>query len=275
MASINRIANVTRWDLITNWKGYRSLAISFTLAYVIGLCIMNWNCRFSVLYTQETFSVLQWSGIMIMNIAMLMTFPCLISSFISAKQKKISYLMLPASMTEKLLSRMVICFILFPIMLLACFFLGDLIHYLVMVPWMPEGSTNLAFFDFFSHWHSIFPSLVATNSNGETTYMYFDFINVLLLPTTYLFMGGCLFTKRAIIKTWGIGIVALVMFGLFMDNVGAELLWNWMHNIEPKKAATITRWVANTIALGMNITFACVGYKHFVNREIVKNRRFL
>ncbi|MCQ2245227.1 MAG: hypothetical protein MJZ69_00375 [Bacteroidaceae bacterium] len=272
MASIKRIANVTRWDLITNWKGYRSLAISFTLAYVIGLCIMNWNCRFS---TQETFSVLQWGGIMSMSVAMLMTFPCLISSFISDKQKKISYLMLPASMTEKLLSRMFICFILFPIMLLVCFFLGDLIHYLVIIPWMPEGSTNLAFFDFFSHWHSLFPSLVATNSNGETTYMYFDFINVLLLPTTYLFMGGCLFTKRAIIKTWGIGIVVLVLFGMFMDKTGGHLLNSWMNTIGETNAATIARWGGNIIALGMNITFAYVGYKHFVNREIVKNRRFL
>ena len=270
--STKNIIEITKWDLSCSWKsrtmnwmGY--LGIAF-------LCMM-------LSYTTSPSTV---GGLLcFMFLVFCWRAQTDLSCNLDRKTQRIAYFMLPASMQEKLLSRLIIALIITPVSILVAFLAADALAH--MCRWLAGASSapsfvgqfwhiaNRAFFS--SHDPEIHVNTVHINSNSiqwETSKITNILGVVFMLCST--FMCGCIWTRKAWIKQ--IALIIAIPFTLslvFSMIVAYTDLENYLeHGHITVSFLNGVELVYDILLIILCIVCSWIGYRAWMRRDITESK---
>lgn len=258
---MNKIMKLIKWDLITNRHAY---TLQLLAAY--GLCLIS--MLLPVIQGKTDYATYgnytDDPGDYIAEFYLLTYGACLtqISAPYTGKQSRISMLMLPASMQQKLISRLIVVAVILPLSLFLAVIAADLTH-------LALGSIFISVNDGGSL-YSYMPSFIDQfrwhiTPIGIGSYDIMTIIRFLTgLITDYgltLFALACglLWTRYALLKT---GICCILIQIIYYSNLGhtGELRMNEI--------------IAFVLCYSFIIFMLCLGYRTFINREL-SEKKFL
>lgn len=267
------IINLIRWDLISHQKAHFNSCIGlFGFAVITG---MIWN--FVGVSSMQPLGSL-WGGLFVLVYILMLTN---ISSILHTKTDRISYLMLPASMNEKLVSRLLICMVILPIPYMLSIMAGDIIQYLLNLIVFQSSSCHLHSGDFLAYVFSPAFSkghFMIRVGDWTLSSLLWSFASLASI-VSFLFMCGCLWTKHAVIKSLGLGaglsIIAIGLtatLGYLADKVGIiEALKSYADGRENFNADFWGYMQVVGFLFYTCWSAAClwIGYRKFINRQVI------
>lgn len=271
------IINLIRWDLISHQKAHFNSCIGlFGFAVITGII---WN--FVGVSSMQPLGSL-WGGLFVLVYILMLTN---ISSILHTKTDRISYLMLPASMNEKLVSRLLVCMVILPIPYIASILVGDIVQYLLNLVLLQSSDCRLYSGGFLAYVFSPFfgkGHFIIHFGNHEFSSLLWSFASFFSW-ISYLFMCGCLWSKHAVLKSFGL------CAGLFIIFIGLMAMMGFLAEecgiIEAFKAYAESREHFNEDFWGFLqiiglIFFICwsviclwIGYRKFTNRQIIDTKK--
>lgn len=273
----NNIINLIRWDLMSHLKANFNSCIGFFGFAVVTGIIWSITGTFPI---QPLGSL--WGGTFVLVYILMLTN---ISVTLLTKTDRISYLMLPATMNEKLVSRLLICMVILPIPYMLSMIVGDIVQYLLNAVIFQSSNSHLHSGDFlayvfspaFSKGH--FMIHVGDWTFSSLIWSFASFASIVC----YLFMCGCLWTKHAVMKSLGLGA------GLFIIATGLTATLGYLADkvgiIEALKSYAESRENFSTefwgyLQLVGLLFFTCwsaaclwIGYRKFINRQAIDVNR--
>lgn len=281
--NFSRLVSVIKRDLVENWKTnlYRILTcyIIFSLIFIFMMYGMNHS---SEGYFYERFCG-NVTGIVYIGLNIYMYyFASLILEPMRTKEKRISYLMLPATLGEKFVSRALYVTI-GTLIIFGCGLLLAELTRLLFVPILgiPEEFGRFCLTDV---WHRILAENQKPVIYGDPTYSYtllVMFITVLITWSHSLYiLGGSFFRKHAFIKTMGLCFVLMILFGNFFVRIFEgtnpefiEWLEDWTKE-DPVQKANIALSIGFTFFLILTVLNWALSYRLFAKSQITERKLF-
>lgn len=263
---MNTIMNLLKWDITTNKRLYSLYALGVFgtfFAIMIFPLISGSKTEHEVFdgyirtYASQNASIVATMMVLFSSIMLTM-----ISAPYDGKQNRISLLMLPATMKQKFIERLLFVLVFVPVTLLILAVTADLLHLLT-------GCVFMALRDDL-HLHSysfeIFPLL--WDFIGSS--LLRDDILITSLYIMYGIMCGSLWTKRALPKSIGLGIAITMAF------VAGMSVWGVLLMMLPQSTREFYYDISGIIIfinmLLLNALMACIAYKVFVNRQVTEQK---
>lgn len=278
--NFSRLVSVIKRDLVENWKTnlYRILTcyIIFSLIFIFMMYGMNHS---SEGYFYERFCD-NVTGI-VYNIYMYY-FASLILEPMRTKEKRISYLMLPATLGEKFVSRALYVTI-GTLIIFGCGLLMAELTRLLFVSILGI-SEEFGRFCLADVWHRILAENQEPTFYGESDYSYtllIMFFTVLITWSHSLYiLGGSFFRKKAFIKTMGLCFLLMILFGNFFVQIfeGTEPeLIKWLEDwteANPTQAANTFLSIGFSLFLLLTVLNWGLSYKLFATSQITERKLF-
>lgn len=266
------IINVIRWDLTIHKKDYINgwLAI-IGFAKLTGLI---WGLTNEVNYAQELGRF--WGAGFTIVWCILITG---ISNTMQTKTQRIASLMLPASMNEKLVSRMLTYLVIYPVGVIGCLLIGDTIQYLLNLVFHGSEGCHFAFPYFCDYLVSpMFSAGHFSISFGNLSFVN-SFTNFLTLVffLSYAFLCGCMWTKHGLLKGIVTFTVGMVLIAASMAFIGYLLTGNYNWEVSEETGSAIVRTIAivfSIVALTLSVFFIWLGHRKYTNRQVIDNKNW-
>lgn len=264
------IINVTRWDLATHKKDYMNGWLAFAgFAILTGLI---WGITNEMNYAQELGKF--WGAGLTIIWSVMITG---ISNTMHTKTQRIAALTLPASMNEKLVSRMLTYLVIYPLGLIVCLLAGDVIQYLLNL--ILKGSEGAHFASPYFIGYLVSPMFSAgyfsINFGNLTFVSTLTNLMVLVFFLSYAFLCGCMWTKHAFLKGIGTFTLGMILLATLMAFIGYLITGetNWEISEESVEALHKTICIIfSIICLSLSAFFIWLGYRKFVNRQVIDNK---
>ena len=284
--SFSRLVSVIKRDLVENWKTnlYRILTcyIIFGLIFIFMMYGMNHSSGNSAEYFYERFCG-NVTGIIYIALNLYMCyFASLILEPMRTKERRISYLMLPATLGEKFVSRALYVTI-GTLIIFGCGLLMAELTRLLFVPILGV-SEEFGRFCLADVWHRILAENQEPTFYGESDYSYtllIMFFTVLITWSHSLYiLGGSFFRKKAFIKTMGLCFLLMILFGNFFVQIfeGTEPeLIKWLEDwteANPTQAANTFLSIGFSLFLLLTVLNWGLSYKLFATSQITERKLF-
>lgn len=264
---MNTIINLLKWDITTNKRLYSLYALGVFgtfFAIMIFPLISGSKTEYEVFdgyvrtYASQNASIV---------VTMMVLFSSIMLTKISApydgKQNRISLLMLPATMKQKFIERLLFVLVVTPVTLLVLAIVADLLHLLT-------GCVFMALRDNL-HLHSYSLELFPLLWDGISSILFRDEVLIASLYIMYGIMCGSIWTKRALPKSIGLGI-AIIMILVTITPIYGISLAMLPASIREFYNEYMLPIVTFIVILLADVLMACIAYKVFVNRQVTEQK---
>lgn len=279
--SFTRLMAVMKRDMMENWKTnlYRLIACysGAAMAFLFGMYGVLSGNRGETGETQYLGFCNTFHSILIfVTFFYLMICASRIMEVMNTKNKRISYMMLPATIGEKFISRVIyVCIISMVIFFIGLFF-AELTR-LALLPLFdaPEEFYRFCLFDIMSvsldDTIRLNPGLYTGENSVEIISYLFVISNCLWGHSIYI-LGGTYFKKHPFVKTWGIMIALFVIAAYIFGNMIAKELFLYFDPTDENF------WIGtNTISivfLVLTVINWTLSYHLFRNSQITDRKLF-
>lgn len=279
--SFTRLMAVMKRDMMENWKTnlYRLIACysGAAMAFLFGMYGVLSGNRGETGETQYLGYCNTFHSILIfVTFFYLMICASRIMEVMNTKNKRISYMMLPATIGEKFISRVIyVCIISMVIFFIGLFF-AELTR-LALLPLFdaPEEFYRFCLFDIMSvsldDTIILNPGLYSGENSVEIISYLFVISNCLWGHSIYI-LGGTYFKKHPFVKTWGIMIALFVIAAYIFGNMIAKELFLYFDPTDENF------WIGtNTISivfLVLTVINWTLSYHLFRNSQITDRKLF-
>ncbi|WP_418698077.1 hypothetical protein [Bacteroides sp.] len=221
--SLNRFASVCRKEMVENWKTY---VLRSVMVYGILAIAFVWRGYFEYRYMGTSAPDIDpvWGFESTMFLCGLVAWGCISASFamerMKSKTSRIVVLMTPATMFEKFFSRWLIATCGFLVVYFVAFKMADWTRVAVYALSYPDLDmiTSFPLWQFCTnggHFYEV--------SVGNEALM---FVSGYLVIQSFFFLGGVVWPKNALVKTFAAGISIVVVYVLFSITLGKAILPN-------------------------------------------------
>lgn len=286
--SFTRLMAVMKRDMMENWKTnlYRFIGVytGAAMAFLFGMYGILSSDRGETGEAQYAGFCDTFHSILIfVTFFYLLICASRIMEVINTKNKRISYMMLPATTGEKFISRVIyVCIISMVIFFVGLFF-AELTR-LALLPLFnaPEEFHRFCLFDIMS---VSFYDTIHINPEaygGSSTFMSYLFLisNGLWGHSIYI-LGGTYFRKQPFRKTWGICMAAFFLILYLLVNISDEgsliYILKWMEDLADKSSCINEEVIFSTISmffLVLTVINWTLSYHLFRNSQITDRKLF-
>ena len=279
--SISRLGLVMKRDLMENWNTnlYRFLGPYAAILFVMLVCYMNEMTNF-----KEFASIIAGSFGCILFIGG-SYYASYIMETMNTQQKRISFLMLPATSFEKFVVRGLYVTIGFFVLSIIALFLAEVTRYIFLPLFdMPDTFQQSTLPDVFARLNIFADTTSLTLSNTWPEEQYYSVLLGQICSLLYMgwmhsfyILGGCYWQKHAFWKTLGLMIVAYVLVLTVFVNVLMELMENnWEKYFEELES------IFGGLTINQSLTFFSVlflvlivlnwwlSYRCFTRSQVIK-----
>ena len=279
--SISRLGLVMKRDLMENWNTnlYRFLGPYAAILFVMLVCYMNEMTNF-----KEFASIIAGSFGCILFIGG-SYYASYIMETMNTQQKRISFLMLPATSFEKFVVRGLYVTIGFFVLSIIALFLAEVTRYIFLPLFdMPDTFQQSTLPDVFARLNIFADTTSLTLSNTWPEEQYYSVLLGQICSLLYMgwmhsfyILGGCYWQKHAFWKTLGLMIVAHVLVLTVFVNVLMELMENnWEKYFEELES------IFGGLTINQSLTFFSVlflvlivlnwwlSYRCFTRSQVIK-----
>lgn len=199
----------------------------------------------------------------------------------TTKQRRITFLALPASRTEKLLARWLYAVPFWFLMVLTAFCAADLLRYVVqpaigpnspglMITWLWTNMGELLrnFMEMYRDTQNIDP----TNFQMITALIVMYLSNLLFSHSTYI-LGSSLFPRFPWLVTTGIIWVFTSVVSILMVTMGVESMGRFIENLDEEKAL-LYMYVFSGVMVVLSIVFYVLAVRVFRRMQVI-NHKFM
>lgn len=267
---MNRILNVLKWDITTHKRTYMWQAASYLgVLFVIMLMPMMVN---GADYGHSYFA---HEVISFINTLTFLLYLTLLSAPYDGKQRRISMLMLPATMREKLAARLLFVLVVVPVSLLLLTVVADIASMLLAML-LTVSAKPLHDSYTLTTLHEIYAFLRDVFRTYDDSWMGVEFIafNIAhrLFFLIFPLMCGALWTRKALLKSIVLGVVVLAV-NLFLTGFAGffgVMLLNFNCVIEsPSGFSPIFFVTTVTLCIyAIDALMLYIGYRAFVRRQL-------
>ena len=269
--SFARLMMVMKRDLVENWRNnlhnllsiYGAFLISALMSYVTisdktdSSIYFAYRLGFFIAVGFITFFVLHINAAHIMDV-------------MNTKERRMAYLMLPATKAEKFVSRAIHVTLGTVVMIIVTLFLAEITR-LMLFPLIgaPEVLQHFCLFDF----HEIFfdkfywSELDVTELEKFKNVAILNSISWFLASHSAFILGGTYFYKRPVVKTFGTIILGFTVLSFILS------LWNPFHAL-PIVKFEVAIWTSCFIALAIVITNWALSYYLFTRSQVTERVNF-
>ncbi|WP_299230317.1 hypothetical protein [uncultured Bacteroides sp.] len=276
--SFTRLMAVMKRDMMENWRTnmYRLIGVytGAAMAFLFGMYgVLSGNRRETGEIQYESFCNTFHSILTFVIFFYLMICASRIMEVMNTKNKRISYMMLPATIGEKFISRVIYVCITSMVIFFVGLFFAELTR-LALLPLFdaPEEFHRFCLFDimsvsFYDTIH-INPEVYGTSS---TFISYLFLISNGLWGHSIYILGGTYFRKHPFIKTWGIMILLFVIIAYIFGRMVAKELFSYFDPTD------VDLWNVNIISivfLVLTVINWTLSYHLFRNSQITDRKLF-
>ena len=269
--SFSRLMMVMKRDLVENWKQYLQSALAIYSAFLISALMSyvgtkgivdssiyySYRLGFFIAVSIITFIIIHISAGHIMDI-------------MTSKEKRIAYLMLPATQTEKFVSRALQVTVGTLIIIIATLFLAEITR-LMLFPLLGASKAlqHFCLFDFNNVYMNSFywTSVDVSELEEFKTEAILNSISWYLLSHSIFILGGTYFYKRPVVKTFGLIILVLTAFSFISS------FWNPIGQLQTVNFK-ISIWASSFIALAITIINWWLSYFLFTRSQVTERINF-
>lgn len=276
--SFTRLMAVMKRDMMENWRTnmYRLIGVytGAAMAFLFGMYgVLSGNRRETGEIQYESFCNTFHSILTFVIFFYLMICASRIMEVMNTKNKRISYMMLPATIGEKFISRVIYVCITSMVIFFVGLFFAELTR-LSLLPLFdaPEEFHRFCLFDimsvsFYDTIH-INPEVYGTSS---TFISYLFLISNGLWGHSIYILGGTYFRKHPFIKTWGIMMLLFVIIAYIFGRMVAKELFSYFDPTD------VELWNVNIISiifLVLTVINWTLSYHLFRNSQITDRKLF-
>ena len=269
--SFARLMMVLKHDFVENWKNNLNNLLSIYGAFLISALMsyatisdktdssiyFAYRLGFFIAVGFITFFVLHINAAHIMDV-------------MNTKEKRIAYLMLPATKAEKFVSRAIQVTVGTFVMIIVTLFLAEITR-LMLFPLIgaPETLQHFCLFDF----HEIFFDKFYWSEVDVTELEEFKLpatLNVIawfLVSHSAFILGGTYFYKRPVVKTFGTIVLGFTALSFILS------LWNPFHAL-PIVKFEVAIWTSSFIALVIIVANWALSYFLFTRSQVTERVNF-
>lgn len=279
--SFTRLMAVMKRDMMENWKTnmYRLIACysGAAMAFLFGMYgVLSGDKGETGEIQYESFCNTFHSILTFVTFFYLMVCATRIMEVMNTKNKRISYMMLPATNGEKFISRAIYVCITSMVIFFVGLFFAELTR-LALLPLFdaPKEFSSFCMFDiisvsFYDTIH-INPEAYGTSS---TFIPYLFLISNGLWGHSIYILGGTYFRKHPFVKTWGICMVAFIIFAYIFINLSRESIILSIENETLWADTEVLLQILSIIFLAFTVFNWTLSYHLFRNSQITDRKLF-
>lgn len=279
--SFTRLMAVMKRDMMENWKTnmYRLIACysGAAMAFLFGMYgVLSGDKGETGEIQYESFCNTFHSILTFVTFFYLMVCATRIMEVMNTKNKRISYMMLPATNGEKFISRAIYVCITSMVIFFVGLFFAELTR-LTLLPLFdaPKEFSSFCLFDiisvsFYDTIH-INPEAYGTSS---TFIPYLFLISNGLWGHSIYILGGTYFRKHPFVKTWGICMVAFIIFAYIFINLSRESIILSIENETLWADTEVLLQILSIIFLALTVFNWTLSYHLFRNSQITDRKLF-
>ncbi len=284
--SIARVRNIMRRDLIENWKSNLYGLLGIFAAFFFPMLGLLWSAENGAeTGFSEVYSFYRFCGNMLGVIGMVVSFAMLfyasrIMKCMDSKEKRISYLLLPATKLEKFFSRAVFVTIGTLLMVLVALLALELTHYLLLPLFgLPAIYSQSILVEVFSMKWATHASVDAT---GEPVYSWWlmqllGWIFCLWNHSLFI-LGGSFWYKHPFLKTIGTCLAVTILGGIMFASLaeGGALIrlseWIQEHFQDTPQFADGVLAIITTFFFLFTLFNWWLSYRLFTRSQVIKRK---
>lgn len=281
--SFTRLMAVMRRDMMENWKTniYRLIACysGAAMAFLFGMYgVLSGNRGETGEIQYASFCNTFHSILTFVTFFYLLVCASKIMEVMNTKNKRISYMMLPATIGEKFISRVIYVCIISMVIFFAGLFFAELTR-LILLPLFdaPAEFSRFCLFDIISvsldDTIRLNPGLYTGRPSAEVIPYLFVISNSLWSHSIYI-LGGTYFRKHPFVKTWGICMVAFIIFAYTFINLSRESIILSIENETLWADTEVLLQILSIIFLIFTILNWALSYHLFRNLQITDRKLF-
>ena len=279
--SFSRLALVMKRDLMENWKTnlYRFLGI-FLVFLVVYLTIMNSydHAVFETHKQVEHYINSYTQSFVGITVFLLIYFASETMENMRTKEQRLSYLMLPATSSEKFISRGLYVTLGMFVMILLASLLAEIVHY-VFIPFFGELPDVCVWPRV---WANIFPNINPFSPtkvliHENEIFGFFIGGSMALWWHSLYILGGNYFGKYAFFKTTGVIILVAILLAMGISHIDFDFgpgTFEWLDEFMRSNESWLTeRFVAGVITfifLCFTVLDWWLSYKLFTRQQVIK-----
>lgn len=283
--SMTRVQHIMRRDLIENWKSNLYALLGIFAACFFPMLGFLWSAeRWTEEGYPEVYSFERFCGNMLGIIGMVVSVAMIyyasrIMKCMDNKEKRISYLLLPATKLEKFFSRALFVTIGTVLMILVALLALELTHYLLLPVFdLPAVYSQPMLVEVFSlRW-----AHASVDATGEPVYSWWLMqllVWIFCLWNHSLFiLGGSFWYKHPFLKTIGACLVVTILGGILFANL-AEVGFltrfsDWMqeHYQDTPQTVNGLLTIISVVFLLFTVFNWWLSYRLFTRSEVVKRK---
>lgn len=284
--SMVRVRNIMRRDLMENWKSNLYGLLGIFAAFFFPMLGLLWSAEDGVeTVYPEVYSFYRFCGNMLGVIGMVVSFAMLfyasrIMKCMDSKEKRISYLLLPATKLEKFFSRAVFVTIGTLLMVLVALLALELTHYLLLPLFgLPAIYSQSILVEVFSLKWATHASVDAT---GEPVYSWWlmqllGWIFCLWNHSLFI-LGGSFWYKHPFLKTIGTCLAVTILGGILFASLaeGGALIrlseWIQEHFQDTPQFADGVLAIITTFFFLLTLFNWWLSYRLFTRSQVIKRK---
>lgn len=283
--SMTRVQHIMRRDLIENWKSNLYGLLGIFAACFFPMLGFLWSAeRWTEEGYPEVYSFERFCGNMLGIIGMVVSVAMIyyasrIMKCMDNKEKRISYLLLPATKLEKFFSRALFVTVGTALMILVALLALELTHYLLLPLFdLPAVYSQPMLVEVFSmRW-----AHASVDATGETVYSWWLMqllVWIFCLWNHSLFiLGGSFWYKHPFLKTIGACLAATILGGILFANLaeGGFLVrfsdWMQEHYQDTPQTVNGLLTIISIVFLLFTVFNWWLSYRLFTRSEVVKRK---
>ena len=283
--SMTRVQYIMRRDLIENWKSNLYGLLGIFAACFFSMLGFLWSAeRWTEESYPEVYSFERFCGNMLGIISMVVSVAMIyyasrIMKCMDNKEKRISYLLLPATNLEKFFSRALFVTVGTVLMILVAFLALELTHYLLLPLFdLPAVYSQPMLVEIFSmRW-----AHASVDAAGEAVYSWWLMqllVWIFCLWNHSLFiLGGSFWYKHPFLKTIGACLAVTILGGILFANLaeGGFLVrfsdWMQEHYQDTPQTVNGLLTIISVVFLLFTVFNWWLSYRLFTRSEVVKRK---
>ena len=254
--SFSRLMMVMKRDLVENWKSYLQTTLSIYSAFLLSALM-----TFATTKEQSSYFSYRLGFFIAIGLITYFVFHICagnVMDVLHTKEKRIAYLMLPATQAEKFVSRAIQAILGTLTMVIVTLFLAEITR-LMLFPLLgaPETLQQFCLFDFKD------VLLKGAFFNGveniqDKSLMYLAILNVcssIVFTHSLFILGGTYFYKRPVVKTFGLIVLGTTLLSFIAGYFGTHSITSDIDELTVLTATSI---------LYLTITAVCWALSYFL-----------
>ena len=283
--SMTRVQHIMRRDLIENWKSNLYGLLGIFAACFFPMLGFLWSAeRWTEEGYPEVYSFERFCGNMLGIIGMVVSVAMIyyasrIMKCMDNKEKRISYLLLPATKLEKFFSRALFVTVGTVLMILVALLALELTHYLLLPLFdLPAGYSQPMLVEVFSmKW-----AHASVDATGEPVYSWWLMqllVWIFCLWNHSLFiLGGSFWYKHPFLKTIGTCLAVTILGGILFANLAEGVFltrfsdWMQEHYQDTPQTVNGLLTIISVVFLLFTVFNWWLSYRLFTRSEVVKRK---